>query len=216
MPKKKLKIIYEDKTILVVNKEAGLLTIATKSEREKTLYHEVYEYLKSKNKHNKVYIVHRLDKDTSGLVLFAKNEDAKYKLQNNWSKVERRYYAVTEGVTKEKDVIRLHLMENNNFQVFVSKDGKLAITEYKRILNNKKYSLLDINLKTGRKNQIRISLSHLGYPIIGDKKYNAKTNPLNRLGLHAYKIVFNHPKTNEHIFLETSIPKTFKDMFECK
>ena len=149
---KKMNIVYEDKEILVVDKEAKKLTIATSKEREKTLYHEAREYVKKQYPKNKIFIVHRLDKDTSGLVLFAKNENKKYFLQNNWSNVIRKYYAIVEGSFKEKrGILKSYLIETKALEVFSTKDkkrGHLAITEYEVMATNDKYSLLKISMKT--------------------------------------------------------------------
>ena len=213
---KKLDIVYQDKDIIVVNKDAHLLTIGTEKERDNTLYHKVLMYEKTKRKSNKIFIVHRLDKETSGLVLFAKREDIKDILQNNWDiyAIERKYVAVVEGKLKKKeDTLKNHLMENSIHHVYVSDNGKLAITKYKVLKESKSYSLLDIVITTGRKNQIRAQLSNIGSPIIGDKKYNAKTNPLRRLGLHANKLVIRHPITNEVMTFESKVPSEFMRMF---
>lgn len=198
MKKEKLNIVYEDKELIVVDKPAKMLTISTLREKEKTLYHQVFEYLKQKHKSNKVFIVHRLDRDTSGLVLFAKTEKMKKKLQDNWNEIAilRNYIAVLEGKVKEKSkTIESYIAENKAFISYSSnaKYGKLAITQYELISESKKYSLVNIKIKTGRKNQIRVHMSEMGNPIVGDKKYNAKTNPLNRLGLHANKLIIKHP-----------------------
>ena len=213
---KKLDIVYQDKDIIVVNKDAHLLTIGTEKERDNTLYHKVLMYEKTKRKSNKIFIVHRLDKETSGLVLFAKREEIKDILQNNWDiyAIERKYVAVVEGkLKKNEDTLKNHLMENSIHHVYVSDNGKLAITKYKVLKESKSYSLLDIVITTGRKNQIRAQLSNIGSPIIGDKKYNAKTNPLRRLGLHANKLVIRHPITNEVMTFESKVPSEFMRMF---
>lgn len=213
---KKLDIVYQDKDIIVVNKDAHLLTIGTEKERDNTLYHKVLMYEKTKRKSNKIFIVHRLDRETSGLVLFAKREEIKDILQNNWDiyAIERKYVAVVEGKLKKKeDTLKNHLMENSIHHVYVSDNGKLAITKYKVLKESKSYSLLDIEITTGRKNQIRAQLSNIGSPIIGDKKYNAKTNPLRRLGLHANKLVIRHPITNEVMTFESKVPSEFMRMF---
>lgn len=191
---KKLNIIYEDKEIIVVDKPAKLLTIATDKEKEKTLYHEVLEYVKKKHKSNKIFIVHRLDRDTSGLVLFAKNEKIKRILQDNWNEIaiDRNYIAILEGmVMEDKKTIKSYITENKAFISYSTnkRNGKEAITSYEVIKKNKKYSLVNIKIYTGRKNQIRVHMSEMGNPITGDKKYNAKLNPLNRLALHANKLV---------------------------
>ncbi len=219
MKNKKLDIIYEDQDLLVVNKPSGLLTVSTPKEKEKTLFNQVYTYIKKKHKSNKIFVVHRLDKDTSGIVLFAKTGSIKELLQANWDNdnVIREYIAVAEGkVEKNKDIIKSYLKENKTLKVYSTKDqsGKLAITEYEVLKRSKGYSLIKINLKTGRKNQIRVHFSDLGHPIMGDKKYGAKTSPLRRLGLHANRLVITHPITKEELIFEASIPLEFNKMFK--
>ena len=216
---KKLDIIYEDKEILVVNKPAKKLTIATTKEQNRTLYHEAREYVKKQNPKNKIFIVHRLDKDTSGVLLFAKSEKLKKMYQDNWDFlcVNREYLAVVEGKpNKKKDTIKSYLVESKTLQVFStndSKKGKLAITEYEVLDSNKSYSQVKINIKTGRKNQIRVHMSDIGCPIVGDKKYNSKTNPLNRLGLHAKILEIKHPITKKVMKFEARVPKVMTLMF---
>ena len=182
---KDFKIIYEDNNIIVVDKPYNLLTIS--NGKEISLYNLVSEYVKKINKKNKIFIVHRLDKDTSGLVVFAKNIKTKNYLQDNWNKVERRYKAIVSGITKDSAILKNYLKENKNHYVYVSKTGDLAITEYKKIKDINNNSLLDINIKTGKKNQIRVQLSNIGHPILGDRKYGI--NNYKRLCLHAYKLV---------------------------
>lgn len=217
MKKDKLDIIYEDKFIIVVNKPSHLLTISTDNEKEKTLFHKVLMYEKRKNKNNKVFIVHRLDKDTSGLVLFAKDEKIKFKLQNNWDKdTKRGYVAVVLGKTKDKDTLTSYLLETKTLMVYSTnnpKEGKLAITSYKKISDNKKMTLLDIRIKTGRKNQIRVQFADNKTPIVGDKKYNdSKFDPLRRLCLHANYLEIIHPITNKKQVFETNVPKEFMEL----
>lgn len=215
MKKKKLNILYEDKFIIIVNKPNNLLTISTFKEKEKTLYHYVFEYLKQKHKNNKVFIVHRLDKDTSGIVMFAKDEKTKIYLQDNWNKFKKQYVAVVEGKVKnKKGVLKSYLQETKTFYTYSVKDknGKLAITEYEKILENKKYTLLSLNLKTGRKNQIRVQLSDLGNPIVGDKKYGLKKDPIHRMALHANYLEFVHPITNQKIIIDIDIPDSFLNL----
>ncbi len=162
--RKKLNIIYEDKSIIVINKPAGILTVSTPKEKERTLYHEVSDYVKKSNPKLKIYIVHRLDKDTSGIVMFAKNKNVKYAYQNNWDNlvVKRGYVAVVNGVLERKTgVIKSYLKETKTLFVYSTNDnknGKLAITNYKVVSENKNYSLIDIDIKTGRKNQIRVHM----------------------------------------------------------
>ncbi len=213
MKKNKLDIVFEDKNIIIVNKPAHMLTISTDNEKEKTLFHEVLMYEKRKNKNNKVFIIHRLDKDTSGLVIFAKSLDVKVKLQNNWDKVKRGYVAIVHGKTKDKDTLRSYLMETKTLLVYSTNDtknGKLAITEYKKIDGNDKFSLLEIRLKTGRKNQIRVQLNDDNHSIVGDKKYGeSKYDPLRKLCLYANYLEFNHPITNDKKIFKLDIPKEF-------
>lgn len=219
MKTRKLDILYEDKYVIAVNKPANLLTISTNNEKEKTLYHQVYTYLKQKHKNNKVFIVHRLDKDTSGIVLFAKSETVKFNLQNNWDKVKREYYAIVNGVVKkDKDIITSYLKETKTLLVYSTSDisGKLAITEYEKLASNKVYSLLKINIKTGRKNQIRVHLNDLNHSIVGDKKYGKIKTTSKRLCLHAYLLEFIHPVTKELIIIESKYPKEFTKLIDYK
>ena len=211
MKKEKLEILYEDKYLIAVNKKAGLLTISTDKERENTLYHQVCVYLKSKNQ--KVFIVHRLDKDTSGIVLFAKSEKVKKILQENWKDVKRGYIAkVCGNVKNQKGVIKSYLKESNSLLVYSTNDkklGKYAETHYEVIESNKDYSLLYIDIKTGRKNQIRVHLNDIGHPIVGDKKYGDKHQKEKRLYLHATYLEFIHPITKEVIIIKSNYPKSF-------
>lgn len=211
-----LNIIYEDDNLIVVDKPYGLLSISTDKEKEYTMYHMVSKYVKQKNKSNKIFIVHRLDKDTSGIILFAKNEKIKKMLQENWNEkvIERYYYAVVHGnIPKGNYQIKSYLKENNNFIVHSTDNkhiGKFAITNYSVIKNNNKYSLLDIDIKTGRKNQIRVHLSENKHPIVGDKKYGKDDKHYKRLYLHAYKLKIINPKTNEVLEFKTNMPLEFK------
>ena len=218
MKKDKLDIVYEDKAIIVINKPSHLLTISTDNEKEKTLFHKVMVYEKRKNKNNKVFIVHRLDKDTSGLVVFAKDEKIKFKLQNDWdNNTKRGYIAVVNGHTKDKETLKSYLAETKTLMVYStdSKRGKLAITEYQKIKENKKITLLKIKIKTGRKNQIRVQLNDNGNSIVGDKKYGEiKFDPLRRLCLHANYLEIIHPVTNKKMVFETEIPKEFIKLFD--
>lgn len=206
-------IVYEDNEIIVVNKKAGLLTIANYNEKELTLYHQVREYA---NKHNfKLFIVHRLDRETSGLVMFAKSERMKMLFQDNWNELvkTRGYFALIEGKLVKKGRIDNLLYEEKNTFVHSSKLGKRAITNYEPIKYNDEYSLLNVTIETGRKNQIRVHLSELGHPIVGDNKYGSKKNPIKRLGLHAYKLEIMHPITRKYFNFELDMPKEFKKVF---
>ena len=209
---KKLKIIYEDKNIIVVDKPSGLLTVASNKEKFNTLYHEVREYIKKQNPHQKVFIVHRLDKDTSGVVLFAKNEKMKHLLQNNWANIceVREYIAIIEGIMpKKQDRLVNYLKENKYQEVYVADVGKLAITNYEVFKTKGKNSLLKISIETGRKNQIRAQLAYINHPIIGDKKYFAKSNIYARLALHASKLIIKIPNTPKTLVFEAPWPKFF-------
>lgn len=220
MKKNKLNIVFEDKEMIVINKPAGLLTMATEKEVERTLFHQVISYEKKKNKNNKVFIVHRLDKDTSGLVMFAKNENLKHLFQENWNSLvkKRGYVGVVEGILDKKTgTIKSWINETKTLMCYSSdkpNDGKLAITKYKTVLENKSCSLLDIEIKTGRKNQIRVHMKDLNHPIVGDKKYGAKTNPIKRLGLHANILEIEHPLNHKVLYFETDVPASFVDMFK--
>ena len=215
---KNIDIIYEDKDIIVINKPSGLLTVATEKEKNKTAYHLVMEYLKKKNKNNRIFIIHRLDKDTSGIIMFAKNERAKHLYQDNWNDIvkKRCYYAVIDGKMENKEgTIKSYLKENGNM-VYSVKDrsGKLAITEYKVLKERKNISLLDINLKTGRKNQIRVHMKENKTPILGDLKYGEKSKLINRLALHAYKLELVNPVTKKLLTFEINMPNEFKILFK--
>ena len=215
---KNIDIIYEDKDIIVINKPFGLLTVATEKEKNKTAYHLVMEYLKKKNKNNRIFVIHRLDKDTSGIIMFAKNERAKHLYQDNWNDIvkKRCYYAVIDGKMQKKEgTIKSYLKENGNM-VYSVKDrsGKLAVTEYKVLKERKNISLLDINLKTGRKNQIRVHMKENKTPILGDLKYGEKSKLINRLALHAYKLELINPVTKKLLIFEASMPNEIKTLFK--
>ena len=209
-----LDIIYEDKYIIVVNKRSGLLTVSTENENEKTLYHQVSDYVKLKNKNARICVIHRLDRDTSGVVMFAKDEKTKRLYQDNWDKLvsNRKYVAVLSGkpINKQGKIIE-YLVEKENMKVYaVSKNkGKIAITNYKIIKSNNKYTLIDIDLETGRKNQIRVAMQNMNTPIVGDKKYGSKEDPLKRLGLHAYKLVLTNPLNNKKMVFTSPYPDCF-------
>ncbi len=217
--KKKLDILYEDKEILVVNKPSGILTVSTPKEKEKTLFHEVSDYVKKSNPKAKVFIIHRLDKDTSGIVVFAKNQNVKYAYQNAWDNlvIKRGYTAVVDGVLEKKTgMIKSYLKETKTLLVYSSNDkknGKLAITSYNVVKETKKYSMLSIDIKTGRKNQIRVHMKDINHPILGDKKYGNKKSPLNRLMLHAGELIIINPKTKKKMEFISKTPKSFDLLF---
>lgn len=212
----KFEIIYEDNQLIVINKPAGLLSMSGGFEKEKTAYHMVSDYLKSKNKKARVFIVHRLDRETSGVLMFAKNETIKNKLQNNWNKLvyKRGYLAIVEGhLQKKQGTIKNYLQESKTQHVYIAKQGKLAITNYQVLKETKNNSLVEVYLDTGRKNQIRVHMQSLGHSIVGDKKYGATTNPLKRMGLHAHVFAFRHPDTNQKMEFKAPIPDEFNQLF---
>jgi len=219
-----LSIIFEDEAIIVIDKPAGLLTIATEKEKRKTAYYLLSTYLKERSKSTKsrIFIVHRLDQGTSGLLVFAKNEMVKQILQDNWEHADKRYTAIVEGIPREKEgQIASTLSESKALRVYsvrgTSEEGKEARTNYKVIKESDAYAWLDITLLTGRKNQIRVHMADHGYPIAGDKKYGAKTNPLRRMALHAYYLSFNHPTIPEkRMEFELPTPGKFYMLFSKK
>ncbi|MDX9715353.1 MAG: RluA family pseudouridine synthase [Dissulfurispiraceae bacterium] len=209
-------ILFEDEHIIAINKPAGLLTIATESEKTNTAYYLLNAYLKERDPENpeRIFIVHRLDRDTSGIVLFAKNETAKRTLQDNWTEVDKKYLVIAEGIPKVKEgTLRSYLRETKTFKVYSTDkpiDAKLAVTNYEVLKAGSGCSLLEIDLETGRKNQIRVQLADIGHPVVGDKKYGAAANPFKRLALHAHSLTFNHPDTHKRMQLKSRMPGELK------
>ncbi|WP_414647983.1 RluA family pseudouridine synthase [Desulfitobacterium sp.] len=214
-----LEILFEDNYLIVVAKEAGLLSISTSKEKEQTAYSILTDHVKKSDLKNRIFIVHRLDRDTSGVMLFAKSEKVKKLLQEDWKEAveERSYVAITEGlVPKPEGTITSWLTESKAFIMYSSptpNGGQKAITHYKVLRKNRNYSMLEVKLETGRKNQIRVHMREIGHPIIGDKKYGSTKNPIRRLGLHARLLAFRHPITGEDVRFETEIPKEFLSLF---
>jgi 23S rRNA pseudouridine1911/1915/1917 synthase len=214
---KRLNIIYEDDHLIAIDKPSGLLSIGTENDKVNTAYNLLSEHVKRQGKNNKIFVIHRLDKDTSGVLLFAKNEKIKKNMQESWDDIVslRSYIAVVSGVTNEAGTVKSWLKENQVNKVYSSnkdEDGKLAITHYKKLKGNKKYSMLDVSLETGRKNQIRVHMQDLGHPVVGDKKYGSLENPIKRLALHAYILEFKHPITNNKVRLSSKTPKVFNSL----
>ena len=213
-----LSILYEDRDILVVDKMNGLSTVSNEKVRENTAYYLLNKYVRKGNQksRNRVFIVHRLDRDTSGIIVFAKNENAKRYLQEEWQEFRKKYYAVVHGALPKKEgVITSYLAENRIHKMYSVDDpekGKLAKTRYKVLRESKKYSLLEIDLLTGRKNQIRVHFSEKGSPVAGDKMYGEKDNGIKRLTLHAASITILHPDTKEKMIFETKVPAYFKSL----
>ena len=216
--KSDLDIIYEDEYFLVINKPAGLLSISTTKEKEKTAYHLVREFIKNRKKSDKIFVLHRLDKDTSGVLVFVKDNTLKNLLQNNWDKYvkTREYFALVSGkVTDVTDYV-CYLKEIGPDKVIVTnkKEGKKAVTTIKTISSNNKYTLVKVNIKTGRRNQIRVVLNSLGNSIVGDKKYGNISS--NRLYLHASKLTLVNPLNNKTYTFESSLPSSFKKVGNLK
>lgn len=218
MKKFPFEILFEDDHLIVVNKPSGLLTIATDKEKERTLYHIVRDYVLSKNPHGRIFIVHRLDRDTSGIVLFAKDLKTKNRLQENWNEYVRlrEYTAIVAGHPREESgQIVQYLKETKTNLVYVSRheDGKKAITNYSVLKSNKNYSMLKVTIETGRKNQIRVAFASRKMPIVGDKKYGDK-NKAKRLYLHANRLKIYYPVIKKEILFETAIPNEFKKLMQ--
>lgn len=214
----RLKLLYEDDDIIVVEKGYGLLSVGIPNPAKKKIesaYDIVREYLKKKNPRNKLFVVHRLDRDTTGVMMFAKTEEAQEILRHNWNNfiLERLYIALLEGYVKEEEgVIKSHLAENSQFKVYSTdknEDGKLAVTRYKVLRRGHGLSLVEFTLDTGRKNQIRVHASDMGHPICGDRKYGALQSRLGRLCLHAHTLRFAHPITRKDMYFESPVPAAF-------
>jgi len=215
---KGVRIVHDDDFIIVIEKDAGLLTMATEKGGDTTAYSQLRDFVKVDGIENKIFIVHRLDKDTSGLMVFAKSEDVKLWMQEHWDEIvtERNYIAVVEGIVeKEEGTVKSYLKENEALLVFSSQNprgGKLAITHYRTLKANSQYTLLELALETGRKNQIRVHMQDIGHSVVGDKKYGSSESPIGRLALHAWKLSFIHPENEEEISFETGIPRKFKEL----
>lgn len=216
-----LDILYEDKDLIVINKPSGLLSIASDQEKEATAYHMLTDYVKLKNARNRIFAVHRLDRETSGILLAAKNEKMKFALQDHWADLvsDRAYIAVVEGHLAEKSgKVQSWLKETKTLLMYSSArdgDGLEAITSYTVLKETAGYSLLDVHLETGRKNQIRVHMKDLGHSVVGDKKYGATTDPLKRMGLHAYKLELKHPFSGELMCFEARPPQSFAALFHA-
>ena len=209
-------VLFEDQDIIVIDKPAGLLTIANDKEKVRTAYHILTDYMAQRTKGGRVFVVHRLDRDTSGVVLFAKNEEAKRAFQSDWDQRVRRrgYRALVEGVPDpEQGYVKSFLRETSTHLMYSGapgRDAKEAITHYRTVCAGGGYALMDIDLETGRKNQIRVHMSDLGHPIAGDKQYKAKTNPLGRLCLHANELRLVDPRTGAERSFVSREPAPFR------
>jgi len=208
-----IKIFFEDASLLVIEKPTNLLSIASEAEPEKTAYFQLTDYLRQSHTRSKerVWIVHRLDRETSGLMVFAKTPEAKETLQKNWDTFEKKYEAVVEGhLSKEAGTFESDLDESNPFKVFIRPASTLtrhAITHYRLLKKNRQRSLVELTLETGRRHQLRVQLSAVGCPIVGDEKYGAKTDPAKRLGLHSCFLCFPHPLSKQELLFTCPLPK---------
>ena len=215
-----LEILYEDRDILVADKVSGLLTVSTQKVRDNTAYNLLNQYMRKGNprSRHRIFIVHRLDRDASGVIVFAKNENAQRFLQEGWQGFQKTYFVLVHGRLPEKEgIITSYLAENRAHKMYsVDKPqkGKLSKTGYKVLRESTKYSLLEINLLTGRKNQIRVHLAEKGYPVVGDKKYGAKEKGIKRLTLHSACIRMIHPHSKETLTFKTKVPAYFKSLMK--
>jgi len=218
----RIQIVYEDDDVLVINKGYGMLSVGTKGrndmpsvKKQENAYDILRAYVKEVDPRNKLWVVHRLDRHTSGLMMFAKSERAHDVLRHNWNNIilERQYVAVLEGyLEQDKGYVKSRLAENSQFVVYstdVPGEGKLAVTHYEVIKRGNNHTLTHFSLDTGRKNQIRVHASDMGHPIAGDRKYGAKGSPINRLALHAETLRFAHPITRKDMNFRTPVPHDF-------
>ena len=213
-----ISIIHEDDDLIVINKDAGVLSMASKSPKDRNAYRQLTDYVKFEHPGNRIFIVHRLDRDTSGVMIYAKSEIAKETLQQNWHKMvkKRLYTALVEGdLPVDSDTISSWLNETSAHRVYSTdqdEGGKHAVTHFTKIEGNGNYSLLEVELETGRKNQIRVHMQDIGHPVVGDRKYGSRKNPIHRLGLHATTLEFIHPKTNKLMSYTVPVPFSFEKM----
>ncbi len=212
-------LLYEDEHLIVVNKPAKLLSVANAKEKVRTAYHMVTDYVKARRVDDRIFVLHRLDRDTSGVLMFARDAQTKELFQSKWNEMvtRRGYLAVVEGVPKpERDTIRSYLVETDthlSFSGAPGKGAKEAVTSYEIKKAGGGYALLDINIETGRKNQIRVHMKEKGCPVAGDKQYGARTNPIGRLCLHASELSFTHPATGEQVTFKAKMPRDFNRVF---
>ncbi len=223
--KSDINVVYEDDTLIVINKPSGLLTIATEKEQKRTAYYGVHRYLQNGNPNNKkpVFIVHRLDQFASGLLVFAKTAAAKMYLQENWHHFVKRYFAVVRGTpARKQDTIVSWLTENQFLKVHTSpyqtEDSKRAVTHYRVLESGRDASLVEVELETGRKHQIRVHLASIGHPILGDDRYGGKDNAKTaaRLALHSYYLSISHPKTGKNLKFQTEQPREFAQFLKAR
>jgi tRNA pseudouridine32 synthase/23S rRNA pseudouridine746 synthase/23S rRNA pseudouridine1911/1915/1917 synthase len=213
-----LTLLYEDRDILVVDKPAGLLTVGTDSDKSCTAYFALTDYVRKgcTRSRNRIFIVHRLDKETSGVLVFAKNEESQHALQEDWPNTKKTYLAVVRGTCeKQSETITTYLAENKAHVVYSTADpaqGKLSHTAYRVLKQTKGLALLEVDLLTGRKNQIRVHLAGIGHPIVGDRKYGRPKDSHARLALHAKTISFKHPFSGKQLTFSARVPGYFSKL----
>jgi 23S rRNA pseudouridine1911/1915/1917 synthase len=213
-----VKILFEDQAVIVVEKPAGLLTIATEKEKRRTVYALLFAHVKSKQRPEKLFIVHRVDREASGLLVFAKSETTKFHLQQQFKvhTASRIYMAVIERrMVQDLQVIRSYLAENAIHRCYSTSDrtkGKLAVTHVKVLKRSSRRTLVEVRLQTGRKHQIRVHLAEHGHPIVGDQAYGSSDNAIGRLALHAVKLVFKHPLTGKLMEFDSPPPASFASL----
>lgn len=215
-----LPIIFEDEDIVVVDKPSGLLTIASDKEKNRTVFHKLCAAMKDRDQsRRRVFVVHRLDRDASGLLVFAKNEAAQHTLQQNWPKVDKRFVAVVEGVLPQGEgKVSGYLAESKIHRMYTTLDreeGKYAETLYQVLETGELYTLVELQLMTARKNQLRVHLADLGHPVAGDRKYGAQADPIKRLAVHANSLVFPHPVSGETLHFAATIPPNFYSLLKA-
>lgn len=217
-----VKVVFEDDDVIVVEKRSGLLSIGSAKEKRQTAYRIVTKHIQQENPVAKLFVVHRLDREASGLMVFAKNRNAQLELKDTWEHTfaKNMYLAVAEGTFEEDEkTIKSFLRESKALIVHSSnnpKEGKEAITKYSVVKKNEYYTMLEAWLHTERKNQLRVHLQSIKHPIIGDKKYGSKQNPINRAGIHLRKLTFIHPSTQDEMTFETKVPEDFLKIFRYK
>jgi len=215
-----LAILYEDKDILVVDKPSGLLTVATEHEKARTAHSILTDYIRRGcgRCRKRLFVVHRLDRDTSGVLIFAKSEEAMYRLKAGWKETEKKYLAIVHGrLEKKSGTITSYLAENDETcTVYKTSDrtkGRLAQTLYRVVREKKALSLLEVVLLTGRKNQIRVHFAGIGHPVAGDTKYGKGDDGVPRLALHSRSLSFEHPFNGKRLYFESDVPEIFSQMF---
>lgn len=215
-----LAILHEDDDVIVVVKDAGLLSVSTGQENELTAYRQLTAHVRAADPNSRIFVLHRLDRDTSGVMMFAKSEHVQQQLQHAWQDdvEERTYVALVEGkVKKPEGTITSYLKETKTLKMYSTNNpegAQRAVTHFKVLQSGSQFSLLELSLETGRKNQIRVHMEDIGHPIVGDKKYGARSKAIGRLGLHARVLAFKHPRTGETLRFETPIPKAFLQPFK--